>query len=119
MKHGQCVTDETLTEYLEGRLDPALKTASEVHLIECDRCRQELAFFMRLLIPEISPEESSTLDTVQGEWSDRRPDLRLPGRSRNGSSSWFVSLVAVAASLVAGIFIVNYVLQQSVPNSPT
>jgi hypothetical protein len=34
--HGQCLTDETLTDYLEGALDPAIKAASEVHLIACN-----------------------------------------------------------------------------------
>jgi len=42
--HGECLTEETLTEYLEGGLDPAIKLASEVHLIACDGCRGRLGF---------------------------------------------------------------------------
>ncbi len=118
MNHGQCVTEETLTEYLEGRLDPAVKTASEVHLIECDRCRQELAFFIRLLIPAVSPEESSTLQAIQLEWDDRRPSPKFPARTRN-YSSWIVGIASIAASLVIGVLTVNYVFQLSVPNSAT
>ena len=47
--HGQCLTEETLTEYLEGSLDPALKAVSEVHLVACDGCREQLGYFMHLL----------------------------------------------------------------------
>ena len=28
MDHGQCLTEETLTDYLEGGLDPVIKAAS-------------------------------------------------------------------------------------------
>jgi Flp pilus assembly protein TadD len=118
MKHGQCVTDDTLTEYLEGRLDPALKTASEVHLIECDRCRKELAYYMRMLVPDVSPLEASAVEGVQRQWGDRATGQRLSGPSRN-RRQWFISLAAVAASLCAGAVSVNYVLQQSVPSSAT
>ena len=55
--HGECLTEETLTEYLEGVLDPALKAASEVHLIACDDCRNQLAFLMRVLNQEMTAEE--------------------------------------------------------------
>jgi tetratricopeptide (TPR) repeat protein len=118
MKHGHCVTDETLTEYLEGRLDPAIKTASEVHLIECDRCRTELAYFMRMLAPEASPEEASAVEAVQQEWGNRRSSEKLSGHSQ-ARRQWFMSVAAIAASLVAGAAAVNYLLQQDVPNSAT
>ena len=55
--HGRCLTEETLTEYLEGGLDPPVKAASEVHLIACDNCRSRLGFYMRLLAQEVSAEE--------------------------------------------------------------
>ncbi len=116
MNHGQCVTEETMTEYLEGRLDPAVKAASEVHLIECDRCRQDLAFFIRILTAAISPEESSVLESIHREWDVRRPGTKFPERTRN-YRKWFVGMGAIAASLVIGVLTVNYVFQQSVPNS--
>jgi tetratricopeptide (TPR) repeat protein len=118
MNHGQCLTEETLTEYLEGRLDPAVKTACEVHLIECDHCREELAFFIRVLSPEITREESWALETIQQQWEDRRPAPRLPSRP-SYSNKWLVGLAAAAASLAIGFVTFNYVTQQSVPSSPT
>ena len=64
MDHGQCITEETLTEYLEGRLDPAIKAASEVHLVSCDDCRHHLVFYMRLLNQEIQPDESGAIEAI-------------------------------------------------------
>ena len=49
--HGTCLTDETLTDYLEGALDLPLKAASEVHLVSCEDCRNQLALLMLLLEP--------------------------------------------------------------------
>ena len=118
MDHGQCITEETLTEYLEGRLDPAVKTASEVHLIECDRCRKELAFFIRLLVPAVSSEESSTLEAIQLEWDDRGRSPKFPDRRRNYRKG-VVGIRAIAASLAIGGLTANYVFLQSVPHSAT
>jgi anti-sigma factor ChrR (cupin superfamily) len=46
MDRGDCLGDETLTEYLEGALDPAMRTLAEAHLLVCDHCRENLAVFM-------------------------------------------------------------------------
>jgi tetratricopeptide (TPR) repeat protein len=116
MDHGQCITEETLTEYLEGGLDPAVKTASEVHLIECDRCRERLAFFMRLLNPELTSEEAEALEAIKRQWDDRTPGTRLPGRPRI-RRNWLLVCAAVAACLVIGVVTIRYVLEQGVPGS--
>jgi len=47
--NGECLTESLISEYLEGALTPVLKAACEVHLIACDRCRENLATVMRLL----------------------------------------------------------------------
>jgi len=62
--YGECLTDETLTEYLENGLDPAVKAASEVHLVACEDCRSQLAFFMHVLRPEVTPEEANALEHI-------------------------------------------------------
>jgi len=100
--HGQCLSDETLAEYLEGSLDPAIKAASEVHLIGCDECRNQLAFFMRVLREDVSSEEAATLEVVAAQWHEKRGEK---GARRRGWRSWrfFVASVTVAAGLVIGL----------------
>src|SRR6266568_2189467 len=79
--HGQCLTEETLTEYLEGGLDPPVKTASEAHLIACDNCRSRLGFYMRLLAQEVTAEEAKTLAAITVAWDKRARDDRMPRRT--------------------------------------
>src|SRR5438552_7242313 len=69
--HGQCLTEETLTDYLEGGLDPAIRAASEVHLIGCDACRSKLGFYMRLLNEEISAEETAAIESLTADWEKK------------------------------------------------
>ena len=78
MEHGQCLTEETLTDYLEGGLDPAIKAASEEHLVTCDNCRTRLGFFMQLLNEEISPEETGILQAVSDRWDKKKPKDMMP-----------------------------------------
>lgn len=113
MEHNQCLTEETLTDYLEGGLDPAVKAASEVHLLGCDDCRQRLAFFMKLLSDEVSQEEASALESIQEQWDSRKFGRKLPHRTgtRRG---WFLGLAGIAAGLLAGILTIPYVLEWSV-----
>ena len=69
MDHVDCLSEEELTEYLEGGLDPAIKTITELHLLNCDNCRGSLALFMRLLKDEVAPEEAVVLQAVTERWS--------------------------------------------------
>ena len=118
MDHGQCVTEETLTEYIEGGLDPAVKTASEVHLIQCDRCRERLAFFMGLLNPELTSEEAEAVEAIKRQWGGRTPGAKLPGRPRV-RRNWLLVCAAVAAGMAIGVGAIRYVLEQDVPESAT
>src|SRR6266700_1458366 len=70
--HGQCLTEETLTDYLEGELDPPIKAASEVHLIVCDECRGRLGFFMRLMKEDVGTEEAAAVETIAQQWHKSR-----------------------------------------------
>src|SRR5258706_12968725 len=78
---GQCLTDETVTEYLEGGLDPVIKAASEVHLVACRTCRNNLGFFMRVLDSEVGPEEANTLQAITAEWTNKKRGRQVPQRT--------------------------------------
>ena len=109
--HGECLTDETLTEYLEGGLDPAVKGASEVHLVACEECRIQLAFFMHVLQPEVTPEEASALEDIVAEWDKKTANKRVP--ERRGFPRFLAALTAIAAVLVIGLFSAWIVRQRS------
>ena len=102
---GECVTEETLTDYLDGALDPIVKAASEVHLIACDRCRSRLVFFMRLLKEELNPQEKVTLVAIQDEWKKGHEERHVPARRTGAHSRWMLVLGGIVAVLVlaAGI----------------
>jgi cytochrome c-type biogenesis protein CcmH/NrfG len=102
MDHGQCITDETLTEYLEGGLDPAIKAASEVHLISCDDCRGRLVFFMHVLDEDVTGEESEKLKVIANHWNNQKPAEKAPDRSGTPARR-ILALAAGAAMLVLAI----------------
>lgn len=115
--HGQCLTEDILTEYLEGSLDVALKAASEVHLIACDDCRNRLGFFMRLLEEEVRDEETHKLQAIAAEWDRKKSDRRIP-RSTGTFPAWFLGFLGIAAVLLAGVVSVRFVMdRQAEPKS--
>ena len=99
---GDCLTDEMISGYLEGTLTPVIKAACEVHLISCDSCREKLATFMRLLQPEITPEESGTINKAMARWegSGLRP---VPAERPRLWRTTYYALAGIAAVLVVGI----------------
>ena len=70
--HGECLSDEYLTDYLEGVLDPVVRTAFESHLVACDECRGKLALFMRILREDVRPEEGVALQQLSELWAARK-----------------------------------------------
>ncbi len=62
--HGECLSDESSTDYLEGRLDSVVRIAFESHLVVCDKCRDNLAMFMRILREDVRPEEDVPLQQL-------------------------------------------------------
>jgi len=103
------LTDETLTDYLEGELDPAVKAASEVHLVVCDKCRTSLGYFMRLLDEEVKPEEVAAMEAIAGEWNRKKLKARPPTRIR--LSLKFV--VPVAAMLIISVIAGRFLMERS------
>ena len=101
-EHGECLTEETLTEYLDGGLEPAFKAAAESHLVACAHCREQLAFFMRLLQEQITPDETIALETITAEW-DTQQAKQEPLSRKTGLPRYFTALASIAAILVAGV----------------
>ena len=114
--HGQCLTEDTLTEYLEGSLDVALKAASEVHLIACDDCRNRLGFFMRLLDEEVGAEETQSLQAIAAEWDRKKSDRRVR-RSTGTFPAWFLGFMGIAAALLVGVSLRLVMDRQAEPKS--
>ena len=113
--HGQCLTEDTLAEYLEGSLDLAIKTASEVHLIVCDVCRGKLGFFMRMLDEEVDNTETAAVEAVTERW--RKTNREIPRRTGT-LPNWLFGMVAVAAVLVLSVVSVRALLDhQAQPKS--
>jgi len=96
---GQCLADDTLTEYLEGTLEPAIKAATEVHLIACKECRDQLALFMRVLPEEVTTEEANALETIVAEWDRRTGNKRMPQRKFIFPRS-FLAIASIAAVFI-------------------
>jgi tetratricopeptide (TPR) repeat protein len=104
-RNGECLTDDVLTDYLEGTLDPVLKSACEAHLIACDPCRENLALFMKVLRDETSPEEEAALQelTAMLDPQKLRP-APPPKRWAVSRSQLLMAGGAVAAFLLLGVF---------------
>src|SRR5262245_45716965 len=100
INHGKCLTDETLTDYLEGTLDPAFKAASEAHLVSCDTCRVRLAFFMRLLREDVRPAEFAALRIIEDKWSRAQSYRGFPNRGVGNRRRWKIASGGVAAVLL-------------------
>ena len=112
--HGECLTEETLTEYLEGGLDPAIKLASEVHLIACDECRVRLGFFMKLLNEEIGAEEAAAVDSIAQQWNKSK--YKMPRRTGT-FPNWLFRCVAIAAAVAIAVVAVRIIVDRQAPPS--
>jgi len=91
-----------ISGYLEGTLTPVIKAACEVHLISCDSCREKLATFMRLLQPDITPEESGTINKTMARWEERGLRPVSSERPRLWRTTYY-ALAGIAAVLLVGI----------------
>ena len=102
LKHGECLADETLADYLSGDLDPAIRAACEVHLASCDSCRRSLAALMRLLRTATTAEEEVRLQAISKSWDDRYLPAFPVRQPRAGflHRGWLVALTGVAALLL-------------------
>jgi len=117
MNHGQCLTDEMLTDYLEGGLDPAIRAASEAHLVACDKCRIRLAFFMRLLREEVEPAEELALSAAQQAWTSRQGDRQVLQTRSRSKRRWTIASGSIAAAVALAVGTTYVVDRIGEPNS--
>jgi tetratricopeptide (TPR) repeat protein len=114
---GECVTEETLTDYLDGALDPIVKAASEVHLIACDQCRSRLVFFMKLLKEELDPREQVALVAIQDNWKKGQVQHYVPARRTGVYHRWMLALGGIVAVLVLAVGVSEIVGRIGEPRS--
>lgn len=93
MKLRKCLTDETVTAYLEGVLNPGIRAITERHAVECDECRERLSHFLQVLNDDITPGEEEAVDQLMRVWTKQAEPA--PRRKRK------VQMLA-AAVLLAG-----------------
>jgi tetratricopeptide (TPR) repeat protein len=99
--HGDCLSHECLTDYLEGSLDPVVRSAFESHLIACDDCRENLALFMRVLREGVHPHEEAPLQQLDNVWAARKiQPVPAPRRGR------LFRRIAYAIAGIAALFLI-------------
>jgi hypothetical protein len=106
--HGQCLTEDTLTEYLEGTLEPAIKAASEEHLLTCDECRIRLGSFMRILNDNLTPQEANALELFMDRKKDRGQEKM---QRRVAVPRLFLALAA--GVILMGVVSARFLLERS------
>ncbi len=104
MVQRKCLNEETLAGYLEGLLDPPVRAAVEQHVVGCDSCRSQLAFYMRILDEDVREEEESVVQAAMERWSGRS----VPAPA---SGAMFSSMkgLAIAASLLLMVTLTVFV----------
>jgi tetratricopeptide (TPR) repeat protein len=115
-RHGDCLSEECLTDYLEGTLDPIVKSACEAHLITCDPCRENLALFMKVLRDETTREEETALQQLS-QMLEKRNLQPMPAR-RALSIKHLAVGAGIAALLLTAVFIYRMPFGSS-PSTPT
>ncbi len=53
----ECLSDETLAAYVDGRVDASERRSVETHLVRCDRCLEQVA-----LLKRVSDDEAAFAD---------------------------------------------------------
>jgi len=114
-KNGACLSEQVLTDYLEGILSPVARNACEGHLIACDTCRKNLGLFMRVLREDLTPEEDIALQQL-AEICQRRGFREVPGKpTRNRAlPRWFYAIAGIAAAVILA-FGMGYLPFRSAP----
>ena len=95
MVQRKCLNEETLTGYLEGLLDAPVRAAVEQHVVGCDSCRSQLAFYMRILDEDVREEEESVVQAALERWSNRSVPASTSGRVFSSMKG-----LAIAASVL-------------------
>jgi hypothetical protein len=108
----KCMNDGMLTSYLDGSLKAPARVEAERHLIDCDACRGQLAYFMRILEEDVEPEEETILEAAMQSWDRLVPPVEAGRRSR--MRGWMA--IAASVLIAAGIGALFYSLEPTVPD---
>ena len=103
MNNQQCLKEDSLTGYLEGQLDPAIRVATEQHLVGCDDCRSQLAFYMRILDDDVLKEEDSAVEKALSQWLGRGVATQAKKKA-SGAGWWLAAAASVLMAFTVGIF---------------
>ena len=103
MNNQQCLKEDSLTGYLEGQLDPAIRAATEQHLVGCDDCRSHLAFYMRILDDDVLKEEDLAVEEAISQWLGRGVPTQAKKKA-SGAGWWFAAAASVLMAFTVGIF---------------
>lgn len=109
---------QVLNRFVGGRLDGDEVRACEAHLAHCDGCRKRIAVLLRILQPELLPEEIQTLDITEERLREHNPGF--PGRTGLLSrrswaffSGWRLAMSMAAVLTAAGIGLLSMRLERS------
>lgn len=125
-KSTRCLGDEELLGYLDGQLPDGQRAGVESHLVSCSACRQSLAWYIRLLNPEMSAEERAHLEQIgldqlaerakalHREEVGRRRRAALPPVRRGFFVPWRLAASVIAVISVSVIVWFFFVRQSAV-----
>jgi len=116
-KNGDCLSDEILTDYLEGTLSPIAKSACEAHLISCDPCRQSLALFMKVLREDLTSKEEVAVQKLTEACESRSLQVVRAKPSASRTPRWLVYAVVSSAAALILAFSAGYFLRSTPPAS--
>lgn len=92
------LSDEDVTDYLEGEVPEDKRQAIEEHLVGCDECHEKMVLYMKVLKEETTDEENQRLEQLGRMWD------KGPGQTRQAPSSqggyWGKTTFAAAVMLL-------------------
>ena len=92
---------QEISNYLEGEVDPVLRTAMEEHIRECKRCSAVLDG-TRNVVELFGDERALEIPLGFSQRLHRRLEAQMPQR-RGGTFGWMVAFAA-AGLLIRGIW---------------
>jgi hypothetical protein len=110
----QCIGEEMLMDYVEGRLPERQRSRVERHLVGCERCLEEAALVWQMLhakeLVEMEPvPETVTNRAVEGVGRLRSETImeKIVGNAGPKLGSWAEKLSAMMASRAPGLVVVR------------
>lgn len=107
---GDCLEDETVTDYISGTLSPAVRLACEEHLAGCRPCRERLTLYMGLLQEEVLDSEVRLVEETTRVWNAKfgvqpsAAEIRSPVVAYAGL---LVLVLAFSAVVTSGVQWIN------------